>query len=365
MAHDQRRQAILGLLKARRGRLLLLFAGVLLPFYGFGALAEDIWEQESFPWDEATLWFLYAHANPVLNRIMLFFTHIGFIGPLVVGTGLFFWLLWRRCRADAVFVLLGVGGALALNQGIKLFFARVRPDLWQSLAPLGTYSFPSGHAMLSMALTVTLIILLWPTRWRRAALLMGIPLVLLIGLSRLYLGVHYPSDVLAGWMASLAWVIGLNEIFYEKLQWRFALTASRSSSPGTSGEPRMSTWECIKQWARRIKQDSLALYFAVRDPRTPWPAKLVAALVVGYAFSPIDLIPDFIPVLGYIDDLLLLPLGILLAIKLIPPAVLADCRIQASQLAQKPRSRLGAVIIIALWLLLAILITHYVLRRWF
>ena len=220
MAFDQRKQALLALLKARRGRLLLLFAGVLLPFYIFGALAEDVWEKESFSWDDATLLYLHAHATPVMDRIMLFFTHIGFLGPLVVGTLLFLWLFWRRCWADATFVLLGVGGALALNQGIKLFFARVRPDLWQSLAPLGTYSFPSGHAMLSMALVLTLIILLWPTRWRRTALLIGIPLVLLIGLSRLYLGVHYPSDVLAAWMASLAWVLGLNELFYEKLQQR-------------------------------------------------------------------------------------------------------------------------------------------------
>lgn len=220
MPHDQRKQALFSILRARRGRLLLLFAGVLLPFYIFGVLAEDVWEKESFSWDEATLLYLHAQATPALDQIMLFFTRIGFIGPLVVGTGLFFWLLWRRCWADATFVLLGVGGALALNQGIKLFFARVRPDLWQSLAPLGTYSFPSGHAMVSMALALTLIILLWPTRWRGAALLIGIPLVLLIGLSRLYLGVHYPSDVLAGWMASLAWVLGLNELFFEKLQQR-------------------------------------------------------------------------------------------------------------------------------------------------
>jgi uncharacterized membrane protein YkvA (DUF1232 family) len=117
-------------------------------------------------------------------------------------------------------------------------------------------------------------------------------------------------------------------------------------------------------WARRIKRDTYALYLAVRDPRTPWYAKAVAACVVAYAFSPIDLIPDFIPVLGYLDDVIIVPLGIALALKLIPPAVMAECRAraEANRPASKPKNYAGAVAIIALWLLLAALGVQLILR---
>ena len=112
-----------------------------------------------------------------------------------------------------------------------------------------------------------------------------------------------------------------------------------------------------RQWARRIKRDTYALYLAVRDPRTPWYAKVVAACVVAYAFSPIDLIPDFIPVLGYLDDVIIVPAGIVLALKLIPAEVMADCRARAdaNRPSSKPRNYLGAAAIVALWLLLAAL----------
>ena len=100
-----------------------------------------------------------------------------------------------------------------------------------------------------------------------------------------------------------------------------------------------------------------ALYLAYRDPRVPWHARLVAACVVAYAFSPIDLIPDFIPVLGYLDDLILVPLGVLLALRLIPAPVMAECRQQAREnLAQaRPVNRLAAVVIVFVWLALAAL----------
>lgn len=108
---------------------------------------------------------------------------------------------------------------------------------------------------------------------------------------------------------------------------------------------------------RYLKRETYALYLAARHPATPWYAKLFVAGVVAYAFSPIDLIPDFIPVLGYLDDLLLIPLGIVIAIKLIPPNVLPECRAQAKELeaSGKPVSRTAAVVIISIWLLLAVL----------
>jgi uncharacterized membrane protein YkvA (DUF1232 family) len=112
--------------------------------------------------------------------------------------------------------------------------------------------------------------------------------------------------------------------------------------------------ESWKQRARQLKSETYALYLAYKDPRTPWYARLFAALVVGYAFSPIDLIPDPIPVLGYLDDLILVPLGIALALKMIPPTVLSECRAHAQAALEegKPTNRAAAIVIVAVWLLL-------------
>jgi uncharacterized membrane protein YkvA (DUF1232 family) len=122
----------------------------------------------------------------------------------------------------------------------------------------------------------------------------------------------------------------------------------------TAGTTRLARW---RQWARGLKREVYTLYLAYRDPRVPWYARVVAGVVVAYAFSPIDLIPDFIPILGYLDDLLLVPLGIALAIRLIPPTVLAESRsAAAARLADgKPTNRVMAALIVALWLALAAL----------
>jgi uncharacterized membrane protein YkvA (DUF1232 family) len=118
--------------------------------------------------------------------------------------------------------------------------------------------------------------------------------------------------------------------------------------------PIETSW---RQWARRLKTETYALYLACKDPRVPWYARLFAACVVGYAFSPIDLIPDFIPILGYLDDLILVPLGLALALRMIPPGVLADCRAQAQARDRqgKPINWIAAGVIIVIWLVLAAL----------
>jgi uncharacterized membrane protein YkvA (DUF1232 family) len=122
--------------------------------------------------------------------------------------------------------------------------------------------------------------------------------------------------------------------------------------------------EAWKQRARQLKTETYAIYLAYKDPRVPWHARLFAACVVGYAFSPIDLVPDFVPVLGYLDDLILVPLGIALALKMIPAAVMTECRENAQEvMAQgKPVNRTAAVIIVAIWLLLAALAIALVIR---
>jgi uncharacterized membrane protein YkvA (DUF1232 family) len=107
--------------------------------------------------------------------------------------------------------------------------------------------------------------------------------------------------------------------------------------------------EKAKQWARQIKRDVVALYIAGRDPRTPWHAKAVAIAVAAYAISPIDLIPDFIPILGYLDDLIIVPLGIMLAVRLIPGELMEEFR-QASRARERlPANWVGAAVIVAIW----------------
>src|SRR5687768_5592193 len=92
----------------------------------------------------------------------------------------------------------------------------------------------------------------------------------------------------------------------------------------------------LKQWARSIKRDALAVYLAARDPRVPWYAKALALCVAAYAFSPIDLIPDFVPVLGYLDDVIIVPFGILAVVKLVPPQIMAEHRITAASISERP-----------------------------
>lgn len=116
----------------------------------------------------------------------------------------------------------------------------------------------------------------------------------------------------------------------------------------------MTWFDDIKAWARRLKREILALWIAARDRRTPLAARLVAGAVAAYALSPIDLIPDVIPVLGYLDDLLLLPLGLALAVRLIPGGLMAEYRARAARLEVRPRSLVAAAVILALWGLLAL-----------
>ncbi len=113
----------------------------------------------------------------------------------------------------------------------------------------------------------------------------------------------------------------------------------------------MAIVKSLREKARSLKRQTVVLYFAIRDPRMPLTAKIIAGFVVAYALSPLDLIPDFIPVLGYLDDLILVPLGIALCLRLIPEPVLAEARACAEKVSEKPKSYSGAIIIIVLWVM--------------
>jgi undecaprenyl-diphosphatase len=212
------RTRILPWLRIHRFRLLVLFAGVLIPLWVFGALAEDVLDRESFFFDVPILLFMHTLTTPALDLVMVFFSLVGYrFGVVPIDLLVLLLLLWQRRWGDSLFWGLAVGGAAILNLAAKQSFERIRPQLWLSIAPETTYSFPSGHAMGSMALAAALVVLTWPTRWRWITLVVGGLFVLLVGLSRVYLGVHYPSDILAGWTASLAWVIGVSLVLYGRL----------------------------------------------------------------------------------------------------------------------------------------------------
>ncbi|MFM9847466.1 MAG: YkvA family protein [Hyphomicrobiaceae bacterium] len=115
----------------------------------------------------------------------------------------------------------------------------------------------------------------------------------------------------------------------------------------------------LRHWARVIRRDAVALYFAARDPRVPWLAKFLAIMIAAYALSPIDLIPDFIPVLGFIDEVILLPLAIAGVARFIPPAIMDEHRARAEALATRPVSRSAAVVVFAVWIIAATLVARW------
>ncbi len=200
--------------RPRWQRIALAWALVLAPFLLWGALAEDVWQRESFRFDAPILLWMHSHSNLWLDRVMLELSLVGGYTLLFVSGALFLFLLFRSQRHNAIFVALCIGGVSALNLSAKMIFQRTRPDLWISLAPEPDYSFPSGHAMLSSAFVAMTLVLVWHATnsraragvWRIVSALVGVTFVVAVGVSRLYLGVHYPSDILAGWLASCAWI---------------------------------------------------------------------------------------------------------------------------------------------------------------
>lgn len=217
-------------------RLLLWFFCLLLPLWGFAALVGELHEKEVFPFDAPVLNALHSIANPTLDHIFVFISKLGYAwGVIPLDVAVLLWLGWRRHFRDSLFFGLSVIGSAILNIAGKNYFARTRPDLWLSVAPETTYSFPSGHAMGSATLGVALILLCWPTRWRWPVTVAAISFVLLVGVSRVYLGVHFPSDILTGWTAAIAWVVGLHELIARKAPAPPANAAAGRDTIATSG----------------------------------------------------------------------------------------------------------------------------------
>jgi len=203
-------------------RFVLLFVGVLLPLAGFVALADEVHELESIYFDAPLLWKMHGLHSPGLDQFFVLLSKLGYEWFLIPADVLIVAVLvWRKRWREASFVAICFVGSALLNMGSKRFFQRDRPSLWESIAPESTFSFPSGHAMGSMTLAVTLVLLAWNTRWRWPVALSVVTFAVLVSLSRVYLGVHYPSDILAGWCAALVWVVGCFLVMFRRRHpWR-------------------------------------------------------------------------------------------------------------------------------------------------
>jgi membrane-associated phospholipid phosphatase len=178
---------------------------------GLGLICREVWEKETSSLDVAFLMGLHHWANPGLDTVMASITRLGNPVFVVVLVAIALtWLLYQRKRLEFAMLMVACVGAVGLNSGLKLVFGRSRPHLWSPLIHETTYGFPSGHALGSLVLYGFLAYLYAQRYPRRAKVTYGIMAILvgLIGLSRLYLGVHYPTDVLAGYGMGMLWLVG-------------------------------------------------------------------------------------------------------------------------------------------------------------
>lgn len=203
------------LLRRHGWRLLLVFAGLLLPLWGFAELADEIHEQEAIAFDEPILRLAHLLVSAGLDRGFVWISNAGYLyGVVPIDVVLVLALSLLRRFREATFAAIALAGSGLLNIAAKHAFARDRPSLWESISPEVTFSFPSGHAMGSATLGGVVILLAWRTRWRWPVVALAVPFVLLVGLSRVYLGVHYPSDILAGWAAASVWTAAAFLVVY-------------------------------------------------------------------------------------------------------------------------------------------------------
>ncbi|GAB3299888.1 phosphatase PAP2 family protein [Hymenobacter humi] len=207
-------------LRRHQAGLGLLVLGWLIPWLIFVDLAENVWQSEGFVRDKAILAWLQAHRHPSLDAGAVLLSRLG--GTVAMWTfclGLIGGLLLARQRWQAGLVGASMGGTWVLHLTVKAWLERTRPAEWAPLVdeppiPATVYSFPSGHAIAAAALATALILLLWPTRWRWLAFALGTTWAAAMGVARMYLGAHYASDVAAGWVGSIGWVMGVYLLFF-------------------------------------------------------------------------------------------------------------------------------------------------------
>lgn len=188
--------------------LLRVLLGIILPLVIIGFIAEDVLEKERFAFERPMMEWVHAHSGPAVTQLSVFLHHFG--GPVVMGGVLILIpvvLYFLKRRTQALFSLISLGGAAATGLLMKMIFNRPRPELWPRIVQEHGASFPSGHSTMAAALATFVVLMLWRTPWRWPALILGMAYTLLVGYSRLVLGVHYPTDVLAGWLTGTSMVL--------------------------------------------------------------------------------------------------------------------------------------------------------------
>jgi membrane-associated phospholipid phosphatase len=195
-------------LKNNNFSLIILFVVFWTPVIIFLKIAGEVVEKQPIPFDITILNWLHGHANSFLDTFFMIATNTGgVVGIVIISLLLISYFLYQRQFKSSLLLVASVGGAVIANLILKSLFQRDRPSLFDSSVIEKSFSFPSGHSMASSALVLCVILLFWNTKWRWLVTTLGVLLVLAIGISRLYFGVHYPTDVIAGWCASTAWVL--------------------------------------------------------------------------------------------------------------------------------------------------------------
>lgn len=196
-----RKQAVISL------SVIIAFVVIAICSMLFVKIAEEVRESDTAKFDQTALMLINQNSNKFLDNFMPVATDVGGVVGIVVLVCLFGAVfVWRKEYRRLAILLVGVGGAVLLNLILKAVFMRDRPDLWVQLIHETGYSFPSGHAMSSAGLGFALVAALWTSRWRWWAMAFAAVYIVFVGFSRLYLGVHYPTDVFAGWLVSAVWV---------------------------------------------------------------------------------------------------------------------------------------------------------------
>ena len=202
-------------------KVSLAFVMFLIASIGFAMLADEVHEGETLQYDRAILMAIHAQASPALDSFFSVYTELGGVVAVGAASLLVVGYLWFTARRyKAVLLALAVGGAAIVNYVLKLIFERARPDLWTHIVEETSFSFPSGHAMGSSAFAFGIVAILWNTKWRIPAICTAGLYIVSIGYSRLYLGVHYPTDILAGWLLSLVWVAFIASFVYIRIHHR-------------------------------------------------------------------------------------------------------------------------------------------------
>ena len=198
--------------------VIALFVGFVLCTLAFVGLSDEVREMDTLPFDTAVLNLVHGMSNYFLDTFMPIATDIGGVVGVVaitlIMTALF---VYKNEQRRALMVSITVAGAAGINLILKSVFERARPDLWETLVREPGFSFPSGHAMASAALGAAIVVALWDSRWRWWAFTTATFYIVFVGFSRLYLGVHYPTDIMAGWLVSGAWVMAVTLMFRSRL----------------------------------------------------------------------------------------------------------------------------------------------------